>query len=66
MITSIISLMSILISLLTIFLFQADKINEMVGFPDFILNPDKLDEKYHDVSLQLNNDLSNSRLLVTC
>ena len=31
-------------------LFQADPITDMIGFPDFILDPVKLDERYDGVS----------------
>lgn len=30
---------------------KADHINQMIGFPDFILNPEKLNDKYEGVSL---------------
>lgn len=32
---------------------KADHINQMIGFPDFILNPDKLNDKYEGVSSHL-------------
>ncbi|KAG9508882.1 hypothetical protein GZH46_02612, partial [Fragariocoptes setiger] len=39
---------------------KADKINEMIGFPDFILSSDKLDEKYRDLDFHENKYFENN------
>lgn len=30
---------------------KADAISDMIGFPDYILNPSQLDEKYKDLTI---------------
>ncbi|XP_022241235.1 endothelin-converting enzyme homolog isoform X2 [Limulus polyphemus] len=39
---------------------KADAIIEMIGFPDFILSPDKLDEKYKGVTFMENEYFENN------
>lgn len=39
---------------------KADAIIEMIGFPDFIMSPDKLDERYHGLTLMENEYFENN------
>lgn len=39
---------------------KADHINQMIGFPDFILNPEKLNGKYEGLELDENNYFENN------
>ena len=36
---------------------KSDVINERIGFPDFILNDDQLDERYREVRCDLNESI---------
>jgi membrane metallo-endopeptidase-like protein 1 len=39
---------------------KANAITDMIGFPDFILNPDELDERYHDLLINPNEYFFNN------
>ncbi|KAG1679571.1 Endothelin-converting enzyme [Nymphon striatum] len=39
---------------------KADAITDMIGYPDFILNPDKLDKKYEGLEFEINEYFENN------
>ena len=40
-----------------LFLIQADAVVDMIGFPDYIKNPQKLKEKYDGVSMMIHEQI---------
>ncbi|XP_046478357.1 endothelin-converting enzyme homolog isoform X1 [Neodiprion pinetum] len=39
---------------------KANAITDMIGFPDFILNPNELDDRYKDLSIKVNEYFTNN------